>query len=600
MLVSIWDDGYGISVPNEYQIAKGDLSAVLSGFRRNPEGREGYDLYTVKGWDYPGLCETYLNAAQIVRREHVPAIIHVTELTQPQGHSTSGSHRRYKTAERLAWEEEYDGLRKMRGWIVAQGIATPDEVEKLEKAAAQRVREAQQRAWEAFINPIEEERRTVLALTAEVAQASSRKDAAEAVERIRQDLQKIPAPQRRDVMAAIQAILVATTGEEIPAARRLLDWKREQDRINQDRYSSDLYSTSPQSALNIPVVPAVYAPDAQEKNGFEVINACFDAALRRHPDLIAMGEDVGRIGDVNQGFAGLQAKYGPLRVTDTGIREITIMGQAIGMAMRGLRPLAEIQYLDYILYALQILSDDLATLRWRTKSQQAAPVIVRTRGHRLEGIWHSGSPMAGIIHLVRGMYVCVPRNLTQAAGMYNTLLQSDDPAIVVEVLNGYRLKERLPENIGEMTVPLGIPEILREGKDVTIVTYGSCCRVAMEAAERLAQVGIDVEIVDVQTLLPFDLPGRILQSLKKTSRILFLDEDVPGGTTGYMLREVLEVQGGYTWLDSAPRTLSGKEHRPAYGSDGDYWSKPNRETVFETVYEIMQEANPRKFPGTFR
>jgi len=597
MLVSIWDDGYGISVPNEYQITKGDLSAVLSGFRRDPEGREGYDLYTVQGWDYPGLCETYLNAAQIVRREHVPAIVHVTEMTQPQGHSTSGSHRRYKTPERLAWEEERDGLRKMREWIVAQGIATADEMEKLEKTAAQRVRDAQQRAWEAFIAPIEEERRTVLALTGEIAQASSHGDS---VEKIRQDLQKVQAPQRRDLMAAIQGVLVATVGEEIPAARRLIDWKREQDRLNLDRYSSDLYSTSPQSALNVPVVPASYAPDAPEKNGFEVINTCFDAALRRHPDLIAMGEDVGRIGDVNQGFAGLQAKYGPLRVTDTGIRETTIIGQAIGMAMRGLRPVAEIQYLDYILYALQILSDDLSTLRWRTKSQQAAPVIVRTRGHRLEGIWHSGSPMAGIIHLVRGMYVCVPRNMTQASGMYNTLLQSDDPAIVVEVLNGYRLKEKLPANIGEMTVPLGIPEVLREGKDVTIVTYGACCRVAMEAAERLAQVGIDVEIVDVQTLLPFDLPGRILQSLKKTNRILFLDEDVPGGATGYMLREVLEVQGGYTWLDSAPRTLTGKEHRPAYGSDGDYWSKPNRETVFEAVYEIMQEANPRKFPGVFR
>lgn len=597
MLVSIWDDGYGISVPNEHQITKGDLSAILSGFRRTPESRQGYDLYTVQGWDYPGLCETYLNAAQIVRREHVPAIVHVTEMTQPQGHSTSGSHKRYKTAERLAWEEEYDGLRKMREWILAQGIATAGEVETLEKEATQRVREAQQRAWDAFLDPIEEERRTVVALMGDLASGSGRGGD---VEKIRQDLQKIQAPQRRDLMAAIQGALITTAGEEIPAVRRLIEWRDEQDRINQDRYSSDLYSTSPQSALKIPVVPAVYAPDAPEKNGFEVVNACFDAALRRHPELIALGEDVGRIGDVNQGFAGLQAKYGPLRVTDTGIREITIIGQAIGMAMRGLRPIAEIQYLDYILYALQILSDDLATLRWRTKNQQAAPVIVRTRGHRLEGIWHSGSPMAGIIHLVRGIWVCVPRNLTQAAGMYNTLLQSDDPAIVVEVLNGYRLKEKLPTNIGELTVPLGIPEVLREGKDVTVVTYGPSCRIAMEAAERLAQVGIELEIIDVQTLLPFDLQGRILRSLEKTSRILFLDEDVPGGTSAYMLREVLEVQGGYTWLDSAPRTLSGKEHRPAYGSDGDYWSKPNRETVFEAVYEMMHEVNPRRFPVFYR
>jgi pyruvate/2-oxoglutarate/acetoin dehydrogenase E1 component/TPP-dependent pyruvate/acetoin dehydrogenase alpha subunit len=596
MLVSIWDDGYGISVPNEHQITKGDLSEILSGFRRSPESRQGYDLYTVQGWDYPGLCETYLNAAQIVRKEHVPAIVHVTELTQPQGHSTSGSHRRYKTPERLAWEEEHDGLRKMREWILAQGIATSEEVATLEKQAAESVRAAQQRAWEAFSNPVEEERRTVLALTGEMARASRR---GEEVEKIRQELQKIAAPQRRDLMAAAHSALLAAAGEEIEAARRLAGWRAEQDRINHDRYSTDLYSDTPQSALKVPAVPAVYAPDAPEKNGFEIVNACFDAALRREPKLIALGEDVGRIGDVNQGFAGLQARYGPLRVTDTGIREATIMGQAIGMAMRGLRPLAEIQYLDYILYALQILSDDVATLRWRTRNQQAAPVIVRTRGHRLEGIWHSGSLMAGIIHLVRGMYVCVPRNMTQAAGMYNTLLRSDDPAIVVEVLNGYRLKEKLPANIGEMTVPLGIPEVLREGKDVTVVTYGACCRIALEAAERLARFGIGVEIVDVQTLLPFDLPGRILQSLRKTNRILFLDEDVPGGTTAYMMREVLEVQGGFNWLDSAPRTLSGKEHRPAYGSDGDYWSKPNRETVFEAVYEMMHEADPRRFPRLY-
>ncbi len=597
MLVSIWDDHYGISVPNEAQITKGDLSAVLSGFRRTPDSRQGYDLYTVKGWDYPGLCETYLHATGIVRREHVPAIVHVVEMTQPQGHSTSGSHGRYKSAERLAWEEEHDSLRRMRSWIVTQGICSSEELEKLEKSAVEEVRDAQRRAWEAYIAPIEDERRTVLALTDAVAAASRRRDE---VEKIGRDLQRIAAPQRRDLMAAISSTLIATAGEEIPAARQLIDWREEQDRINRDRYGSDLYSTSARSALTVPVIPAVYAPDAPEKNGFEIINACFDAALRHHPDLIALGEDVGRIGDVNQGFAGLQAKYGSLRVTDTGIREATIIGQAIGMAMRGLRPLAEIQYLDYILYALQILSDDLATVRWRTKNQQAAPVIVRTRGHRLEGIWHSGSPMAGIIHLVRGMYVCVPRNLTQAAGMYNTLLRSDDPAIVVEVLNAYRQKEKLPANVGEMTVPLGVPEVLREGRHVTVVTYGACCRIALEAAERLAQVGVEAEIVDVQTLLPFDRFGRILESLKKTSRVLFLDEDVPGGASAFMLREVLEVQGGFAWLDAPPRTLTGKEHRPAYGSDGDYWSKPNRETIFETVYEMMHEADPRRFPLFFR
>jgi pyruvate/2-oxoglutarate/acetoin dehydrogenase E1 component/TPP-dependent pyruvate/acetoin dehydrogenase alpha subunit len=597
MLLSIWDDGYGISVPNELQITKGDLSAVLSGFRREPGSREGYDLYTVKGWDYAGLCETYLDAAQIVRKEHVPAIVHVVELTQPQGHSTSGSHRRYKSPERLAWEEECDGLRQMRRWILEQGIAAQAEVDTLEKDAARHVRECQERAWKAFTAPIEEDRKLVLAVTEDLARSSARGGD---VEKIRQELQRVQSPQRRDVMAALHGALLATAGEDLPAARRLVEWKREQDRLNEDRFSSEVYSTTPESALRVPEVKAVYASDAPEKNGFEVLNLCFDHALQRYPHLIALGEDVGRIGDVNQGFAGLQAKYGPLRVSDTGIRETTIMGQAIGMALRGLRPIAEIQYLDYILYALQILSDDLATLRYRTKGQQKAPVIVRTRGHRLEGIWHSGSLMAGVIHLVRGMYVCVPRNMTQAAGFYNLLLQGDDPAIVVEVLNGYRLKEKLPSNIGEFTVPLGVPEVLREGKDATVVTYGACCRIALDAAERLARVGIDTEVIDVQTLLPFDRHARIVESLQKTNRIVFLDEDVPGGTSATMLQQVIEVQGGYHWLDAEPRTLSAKEHRPAYGSDGDYWSKPNRETVFEAVYELMHEAQPGRFPVFWR
>jgi pyruvate/2-oxoglutarate/acetoin dehydrogenase E1 component/TPP-dependent pyruvate/acetoin dehydrogenase alpha subunit len=597
MLLSIWDDGYGISVPNELQITKGDLSAVLSGFRRAPGSRQGYDLYTVKGWDYAALCETYLEAAQIVRMEHVPAIVHVTEMTQPQGHSTSGSHKRYKSAERLAWEEEFDGLRKMRQWIVAQGIAAESDMDALEKEAARRVRECQERAWQAFVGPIEDDRRTVLELTAGLARESARGDE---VEKIRGELQKVQAPQRRDVMAALHSALLAGAGEDLPAARRLIEWKREQDRLNADRFDSDLYSTGPEAALLVPEVKAVYAPDAPEKNGFEILNFCFDHALHRFPNVIALGEDVGQIGDVNQGFAGLQAKYGPLRVSDTGIRETTIMGQAIGMAMRGLRPIAEIQYLDYVLYALQILSDDLATLRYRTKGRQKAPVIIRTRGHRLEGIWHSGSPMAGIIHLVRGMYVCVPRNMTQAAGFYNTLLRSDDAALVVEVLNGYRLKEKLPANLGELTVPLGVPDVLREGRDVTLVTYGACCRIALDAAERLARAGIEIEVIDVQTLLPFDRPGRIVESLKKTNRVVFVDEDVPGGASAYMMQQVIEGQGGWAWLDSEPRTLSGKEHRPAYGSDGDYWSKPSRETIFETVYELMHEVEPGRFPIFYR
>ena len=597
MLLSIWDDGYGISIPNEIQITKGDLSAVLSGFRRAPGAGQGYDLYTVKGWDYPVLCETYLNAAQIVRSEHVPAIVHVIEMTQPQGHSTSGSHERYKSKERLAWEAEHDPVGKMREWMIQQGIVTARELDAAEEEDLASVREAQRRAWEEFRAPIEEEKKVALGLLDELAREAA---APEEVRRVRQDLEKQPSVFRRDFLAALHTALIATAGEGLPAARRVVEWKKEQDRLNEDRFNSHLHNATESSALQVEPVAPTYAPDAPVLNGFEVLNACFDAALSRLPNVIALGEDVGKIGDVNQGFAGLQAKHGPLRVTDTGIREITIMGQAIGMALRGLRPIAEIQYLDYVLYGLQILSDDLATLQWRTKGRQKAPVIVRTRGHRLEGIWHSGSPMAGLIHLVRGIYVCVPRNMTQAAGFYNTLLAGDDPGIVVEVLNGYRLKEKLPANIGELRVPLGVPEVLRVGSDATVVTYGACCRIALEAAERLAQMGIETEVIDVQTLLPFDLSGRIVESLRKTNRILFLDEDVPGGASAYMMQEVLEKQGGYHWLDAQPRTLSGKEHRPSYGSDGDYFSKPSRESVFEAVYELMHETDPKSFPIFYR
>jgi pyruvate/2-oxoglutarate/acetoin dehydrogenase E1 component/TPP-dependent pyruvate/acetoin dehydrogenase alpha subunit len=594
LLMSIWDDGYGISVPNEHQITKGDLSAVLSGFRREPGTRRGYDLYAVRGWDYPALCETYLAAAEIVRREHVPAILHVTEVTQPQGHSTSGSHERYKSRERLEWEAEYDCLRQMRRWMLEQGLAEAAELDRLEEEERLGVRAAQQRAWEAFREPIEAERRELLGLLGELARSSP--ETAE-VARAAQDLERQGQPFRRDLLAAATAALIATRapGHAGPARDQLAAWRRRQEEVNRERYSSLLYSEEG-SALAVPVVAASYRDDAPVLNGFEVLNACFDAALARHPEVLAMGEDVGQLGDVNQGFAGLQAKYGPLRVADTGIRETTIIGQAIGLALRGFRPIAEIQYLDYVLYALQILSDDLATLCYRTGGQQKAPVIVRTRGHRLEGIWHSGSPMAGLLNLVRGMWVCVPRNMTQAAGMYNTLLAADDPAIVIEVLNAYRVKEKLPDNVGDFTVPLGEPEVLREGRDVTVVTYGACCRIALDAAELLAGVGIEIEVVDVQTLLPFDRPGRIRQSLEKTSRVLFLDEDVPGGASAYMLQQVLEVQGGYSWLDSAPRTLAAQPHRPAYGSDGDYFSKPNREQVFEAVYDIMREAAPARFP----
>jgi len=593
MLLSIWDDGYGISVPNGFQITKGDLSAILSGFRRSPGSRQGYDLYTVKGWDYAGLCETYLSAVQIVRKDQVPAIVHVVEMTQPQGHSTSGSHERYKSRERLDWEAEFDPLVTMRRWMIEQGIAAEGELAAAEEEDLRTVREAQRRSWDAFRTPIEGEKVAVLGLLDELAARSVH---GEEVRKLRQELERQQGTLRRDILMALHGALVATAGEDLPAARKLVDWKSEQERINQDRYNSHLYSDTPLAAVKVQPVPAVYASDAPVLNGFEVLNACFDAALARCPNVIAIGEDVGKIGDVNQGFAGLQAKYGSLRVTDTGIRETTIMGQAIGMAMRGLRPIAEIQYLDYVLYGLQILSDDVSSLRWRTKGRQKAPIIVRTRGHRLEGIWHSGSPMGGLLNLIRGMYLCVPRNMTQAAGFYNTLLEGDDPALVIEVLNAYRLKEKLPANIGEMRVPLGVPEVLREGTDVTVVTYGACCRIALEAAQKLAELGIEVEIVDVQTLLPFDLHGRILESLKKTNRVLFLDEDVPGGATAYMMQQVLDIQGGYAWLDGAPHALAAKEHRPSYGSDGDYFSKPNRESVFEAVYEIMHESAPGSFP----
>ncbi|HWS72664.1 MAG TPA: transketolase C-terminal domain-containing protein, partial [Thermoanaerobaculia bacterium] len=455
----------------------------------------------------------------------------------------------------------------------------------------QEVRDAQRRAWSAYREPIDAEVKTVLGFLETIASASLKKAD---LDPIRTELQRMQAPFRRDAMKALTSSLIVARGENIPA--EITAWRRERDAENAKLYDDQLYSESDEAALHIAEVPAQYADDAPEKNGFEIINACFDAALRRYPNVTAMGEDVGKLGDVNQGCLGLQEKYGLHRVSDTGIRECTIVGQAIGMALRGLRPIAEIQYLDYILYGLQIMSDDLATTRWRTRGGQKCPVIIRTRGHRLEGVWHSGSPMAGIISLVRGMYVCVPRNMTQAAGMYNLLLQSDDPAIVVEVLNGYRTKEKLPSNIADFTVPLGVPEVLREGKDVTLVSYGATLRIVMEAAELLAQTGIDAEVIDVQTLLPFDLRGVIVESLKKTNRVAFIDEDVPGGATAFMMQNVLERDGGYEWLDSEPRTLPAKEHRPAYGSDGDYWSKPNRETIFKSVYDLMHEAMPGKYP----
>ncbi len=596
MLLSIWDDGYGISVPNEFQITKSDISGLVRGFQRGPGSIEGYDIYTVRGWDYPALCETYLNAAEIVRREHVPAIVHVSEMTQPQGHSTSGSHERYKSPERLEWETEYDGIRRMRDWIVRQDIATDAELTAAEEEEVQAVREAQRRAWDEFRAPLEAERDRLVALAERVEGGLAGGESDAEVRAVRQRLAKQLNPLRRDLAAAAAEILIHTRGRDSGERRELIDWRRGHLDENRRRYGSDLYSSGDESALLIDAVSAEFDDDPAQARGFEILNACFDAALERMPNLVAFGEDVGRLGDVNQGMVGLQEKYGALRVSDTGIREATIIGQAIGLAMRGFRPIAEIQYLDYLLYALQILSDDLATLRWRTRGAQKAPVIVRTRGHRLEGVWHSGSPMAGILNLTRGLHLCVPRDMTRAAGMYNTLLRSDDPAIVVEVLNGYRLKEPMPSNIGELTIPLGSPETLRPGADLTLVTYGACCRISLAAAELLARVGIEAEVVDLQTLLPFDLQGHVVASLERTNRVLFVDEDVPGGATAYVMQRVLEEQGGYEWLDCDPITVTGKPHRPAYGSDGDYFSKPSREDIFEAAYGMMRRSDPSRFP----
>ncbi|KAA3647782.1 MAG: transketolase [Chloroflexi bacterium] len=590
-VISIWDDGYGISVPSEYQ-SIGDLSVMLSGFGRTDEGR-GFNLFSVSAWDYAGLIKTYQSAVDQAREDHIPALIHVKDVTQPQGHSTSGSHERYKSIERLAWEEEYDCLPKMRAWIMAEGFATDEELEEIETKDRVLVEGIRKEAWNAFQDPIKEELSTVVDMLDEIVSTSAQRERLAAIKDRMMGLQN---PVRRDVMVGVREILLALRYEGHPNKQVLIDWKKEQDLLSADRYNSHLLSSSSEAAVKVAEVKPVYADDAPRMNGFQILQKGFDAMLDRDARVSAFGEDVGFLGGVNQGMAGLQEAYGGLRVADTGIREVTIMGQAIGMAMRGLRPIAEIQYLDYVLYALQIMSDDLATLRWRTKGGQKAPVIIRTRGHRLEGIWHSGSLMAGILNLVRGMYVLVPRNMVQAVGFYNTLLLSDDPGIVVEVLNGYRLKERLPDNYAEFTVPLGVPKVLREGSDITVVTYGPLCRIASQTADLLEEVGISVELIDVRSLLPFDIFGSIVESLKKTNRILFLDEDVPGGTTAYMMQEVIEKQGGYYWLDSEPRTMTAKEHRPAYGTDGDYWSKPNAETIFETIYEMMHEVDPGQYP----
>jgi pyruvate/2-oxoglutarate/acetoin dehydrogenase E1 component/TPP-dependent pyruvate/acetoin dehydrogenase alpha subunit len=584
LAVFVWDDGYGISVPTKYQTTKGSVSAALRGFQKKND-TNGIDIYTVKAWDYATLCEVFEEGINKVRNMHVPAVFHVEEVTQPQGHSTSGSHERYKSSERLEWEREWDCIRKMREWIIDNNIATPDELLGIEETAKDNVKQSRNRAWQQYITPLKEE----AAKTIELIKSTVTNDITRynTLQKIAKELERNREPLRRDLMHSLS--LAIDTAQNSPTAEALKNYYDEQKAHNKSLYNSWVINEGPSSALNVEEVKPFVKDDAPFINGYEILNRYFDQLFTKNSSVVAFGEDVGYIGDVNQGFAGLQQKHGESRIFDTGIRELTIMGQGIGLALRGLRPIAEIQYLDYLVYGLQPLTDDAATMQYRTKGVQHCPLVVRSRGHRLEGIWHSGSPMGMIINSLRGMHVCVPRNMVQAAGMYNTLLKSTDPAIIIECLNGYRLKEKMPSNLLEMTVRLGVPEILKEGDDLTIVSYGSILRIIQEAVTRLETERISCEIIDVQTLLPFDIHHTISKSLKKTNRIIFIDEDVPGGAAAYMFNKVMEEQGGYRWLDVSPRTITAKEHRPAYGSDGDYFSKPNTEEIIEAIREMMAE-----------
>ena len=592
MVISVWDDDYGISVHAKDQTTKENISEILKGFQRDEHGN-GYEIFRVNGWDYGALVETYQKAAKVAREEHVPVLIHVDELTQPQGHSTSGSHERYKDADRLAWEAEYDCVTKMREWVLSNNIATDEELIALEKNIKKQVRDGKKAAWNAFISPIKAEKDEVIKVLDAVANTSSNKVF---ISKIVNELKDITEPIRKDILSSARKVLRYITHENSSEKKQLQDWINAYFNTIQPKYSSHLYSESNFKPENISIVEPNYDDSAELVDGRVVLRDNFDAIFNKYPESLIFGEDSGNIGDVNQGLEGLQEKYGELRVADAGIREATILGQGIGMAMRGLRPIAEIQYLDYLMYALQIISDDLATLHYRTKGKQKAPMIIRTRGHRLEGIWHSGSQMGGILNLVRGIHVLVPRNMTKAAGFYNTLLESDQPALLVECLNGYRLKEKMPSNLGEFKTPIGVVETVKEGNDITLVSYGSTLRMVEQTAKELLEVGIDAEVIDIQSLLPFDIHHDIVKSVEKTNRLMIIDEDVPGGASAYILNEILNSQNAYNYLDSKPITLTAKEHRPAYGTDGDYFSKPSNEDIFEAIYNVMHEVNPNDFP----
>lgn len=602
MIVSIWDDGYGISVPTQNQRAKADISEMLSGFKRNEGENQGCEIIKVKAWDYPALMEAYAKAEHFARQESVPVVIHVTEVTQPQGHSTSGSHERYKSEDRLSWESEFDGLIKFREWILDYNIdidgneeflATSEELDLIDVEAKKLVKEGQKRAWEAYQKTISDLALEVLPLVEALAKNNSE------IKNLIENFNKIISKSKRDIFHLVRKTLLMTRDSHSPQKAALTSKYQDIKIVEKDNYSSHLYSQSEWKATNIKEVKPVFSEASKEVDGRVVVRNNFDKIFEKYPQALVFGEDAGNIGDVNQGLEGLQEKYGDVRIADTGIREATILGQGIGMAMRGLKPIAEIQYLDYILYCLQGMSDDLATVQYRTKGGQKAPVIIRTRGHRLEGIWHSGSPMAGILNLSKGINILVPRNLTKAAGFYNTMLQSDEPAVIVECLNGYRLKEKQPDNLGEFTVPVGKIEITKEGSDVTLVTYGSTWRIVSEAANELEKLGISSEVIDIQSLIPFDLSSEIAQSIKKTNRLVVIDEDVEGGTSAFILQQVLEKQKAFRYLDSDPLTISAENHRPAYASDGDYFSKPSADDIVEKVYQLFNELNPEKYPPIY-